>query len=330
MKVVDLHCDVLSRPQKLLVQGKDYSLLSNSYHIDLEKLKQGDYLVQCFAIFVNAHRFPDTHKTALDELGRFQTMMKQFSSRIAQVFSSRDIPEIQKQGKIGALLTVEGGGDWMENLEDLRLFHQFGARIMSFTWNYDNRLASPNAVPDGAEKKSQNHLEDVHGLKPLGFEFLSEMERLGIIMDVSHLSDAGFRDVCRAATRPFIATHSNARAVCGHVRNLSDDMLRAIADHGGVTGLNYYPDFLDPEENLRDCRSSLVWMVRHISHIRDVAGIDAIALGSDFDGIFGYLELEDCSQLPRLADALRSHGFTSSEIEKIFHKNALRVFQEIF
>lgn len=330
MKVIDLHCDVLSLQQRMLVQGKDYSLQSNSYHIDLTKLKQGDYLLQCFAVFVNPHKYPDPHKTALDEIGHFQTMMKQFPARIAQVFSSRDIPDIERRGKIGALLTIEGGGDWMENPEELRRYHQLGARIMSFTWNYENRLASPNGVPDGAEKKSQNHLEDIHGLKPLGFEFLSEMEHLGMIMDVSHLSDAGFRDVCLAAKRPFIATHSNARAVCGHVRNLTDDMLKAIADHGGVTGINYFPDFLDPEENLRDCHSSLEWMVRHISHIRNVAGTDVIALGSDFDGIFGDLELTDCSKLPRLADALHSHGFTSSEIEKIFHKNALRVFQEIF
>ena len=330
MKVVDLHCDVLSLQQKLLIQGKDYSLLSNPYHIDLLKLKQGDYLLQSFAVFANPHNYPDPRKTALDEIGHFQTMIRQFPSWIAQVFSSRDIPDIQRQGKIGALLTVEGGGDCMENLEDLRLFHQLGTRIMSFTWNYENRLAYPNDIPDGAEKKSRNHLENVHGLKPLGFEFLSEMERLGIIMDVSHLSDAGFRDVCRTATRPFIATHSNARTICGHVRNLTDDMLKAIADHGGVTGINYYPDFLDPEDNLRDCRSTQEWMVRHISHIRNVAGIDVIALGSDFDGIFGDLELADCSQVSRLADTLRSHGFTSSEIEKIFHKNALRLFQEIF
>ena len=330
MKVIDLHCDVLSLRQRMLVQGKDHSLQSNSHHIDLTKLKQGDYLLQCFAVFVNPHKYPDPHKTALDELGDFQSMMKQSSARIAQVFSSRDIADIERQGKIGALLTIEGGGDWMENPEELRRFHQFGARIMSFTWNYENRLGHPNVVPDGAEKKSQNHLEDVRGLKPLGFEFLSELEHLGIIMDVSHLSDAGFRDVCRAAKRPFIATHSNARAVSGHVRNLTDDMLRAIADRGGVTGINYYPDFLDPEENLRDCHSSLEWMVRHISHIRNVAGTDVIALGSDFDGIFGDLELTDCSQLPRLADALHSHGFTSSEIEKIFHKNALRLFQEFF
>ena len=92
----------------------------------------------------------------------------------------------------------------------------------------------------------------------------------------------------------------------------------------------YYPDFPDPEENLPNCHSTWEWMMLHISHIRDVAGIDALALGSDFDGIFGDLELADCSQVARLADALHSHGFTSSEIEKIFHKNALRLFQEIF
>ena len=330
MKVVDLHCDVLSLQQKLLVRGEDYSLLSNRTHIDLEKLKLGDYLVQCFAVFANPHKYPDPRRTAFIQIEHFQTMMKQFSSRIAQVFSSRDILEIRRQGKVGALLTIEGGGDYMDDPGELRRFYELGARMMSFTWNYENCLAYPNGVPDNSDKKSRNRLEDVNGLKPLGFEFLSEMERLGIIMDVSHLSDAGFRDVCRTAKRPFIASHSNARAVCGHVRNLTDDMLRAIADCGGIAGINYYPDFLDPAENLQDCRSSLEWMVRHISHIRDVAGTDVIALGSDFDGIFGDLELADCSQVPRLAEALRSHGFASSEIEKIFHKNALRLFQEFF
>ena len=152
------------------------------------------------------------------------------------------------------------------------------------------------------------------------------MNELGIIVDVSHLSDAGFYDVCRYSDRPFVASHSNARSVCGVARNLSDDMIRKLSDKGGVTGLNYCSAFI---EDHNEEYTTIDKMVEHIRHIVDVGGIDCVGLGSDFDGIGNKLEIKDASGLPLLYEALKKY-YSEDEIEKIFYKNVLRVYREFF
>ena len=142
------------------------------------------------------------------------------------------------------------------------------------------------------------------GLKEKGFEFLAEMERLHIIADVSHLSDKGFWDIAEHSTRPFAASHSNCRALAPHCRNLTDEMIRVMAEKGGPAGAS-----------------------KHAAHFKQVGGIEIIGLGSDFDGIGGKLELSDCSKMPLLADALRKEGFTEDEVEAIFFRNAQRFFE---
>ena len=158
---------------------------------------------------------------------------------------------------------------------------------------------------------------------------LFEMEELGIIPDVSHLSDSGFYDVYAHTTKPFVASHSNARALCKHTRNLTDDMIRKIGERGGVIGLNYCPVFLDDKEVYGDNESTVRLMAEHARYITDRGGMDVLGLGSDFDGIEGKLEMEDCSKLQLLYEALRHAGFTESETEKIFNGNVLRVYREI-
>ena len=154
------------------------------------------------------------------------------------------------------------------------------------------------------------------------------MERLHLLADVSHLSDKGFWDIVEHSTRPFAASHSNCRALAPHCRNLTDEMIRALADKGGLVGLNYCSGFLDhqPEEKL--CRSTTALMAKHAAHFKQVGGIGIIGLGSDFDGIGGKLEMDDCSKLPLLAEALRREGFTEDEVEDIFYHNARRFFEE--
>ena len=149
-----------------------------------------------------------------------------------------------------------------------------------------------------------------------------------LIADVSHLSDKGFWDIVEHSTRPFAASHSNCRALAPHCRNLTDEMIRALADKGGLVGLNYCSGFLDhqPEEKL--CRSTTALMAKHAAHFKQVGGIGIIGLGSDFDGIGGKLEMDDCSKLPLLAEALRREGFTEDEVEDIFYRNARRFFEE--
>ena len=204
--------------------------------------------------------------------------------------------------------------------------------MLTLTWNYPNELGWPNVKmpPKGSEEAPDFTVPDQeHGLTETGFAFLSEMERLGMIVDVSHLSDAGFWDVASTAAKPFVASHSNARAVCPHVRNLNDEMIRALAEKGGVTGLNFCHSFLEAKKAGSEAQASLAAVAAHARHIVDVGGEDCLGLGSDFDGIPTNEALPDASFLPALADALTEAGFTGRQIDKIFSENVLRVYREV-
>ena len=162
------------------------------------------------------------------------------------------------------------------------------------------------------------------GMKPEGFEIVREMNRVGMVVDVSHLGDDGFWDVVKYCDGPFVASHSNARAVCNHTRNMTDDMIRALADKGGVMGLNFCGDFLNPNG-----KSRAEDMVRHAKHIINVGGSDILGLGTDYDGIDGDLELDHCDKMPLLAQEMERQGFSTQQIEKIFHGNVLRLYREV-
>lgn len=328
MKVIDLHCDTLSELRHAEKKGKTADIRKNDLHIDLEKMKKGDYMLQCFAAFINLGEEGNPLVSALEQIDIFQRFMDQYSDWIAPVRSWADLERSRREGKLSGMLTVEEGGCCLGNPAILRTLYELGVRIMSLTWNYENELAYPNIVPGDSADIFPCDANTTDGLKARGVEFIHEMERLGMIVDVSHLSDAGFWDVCRCASRPFIATHSNARSVCGHVRNLTDDMIRALADKGGLTGINYCAGFLDNNPVQEMQRSTVALMAEHIRYIRNVGGIDCIALGSDFDGIEHNLEMYDCSCLPMLEAELHRKNFSESDIEKIFHGNALRLLKE--
>ena len=325
MKTIDLHCDTLYKMREGRLRGENTDIGKNNLKIDLEKLKKGNYIMQCFAMFVDLKEQDSPLTAALEEADLFEQMIKTHPDEIAQVRTWDDLEKNQEKGKISALLTVEEGGCCQGNLSILRILYSLGVRIMTLTWNYENELAYPNII-NGDPAVGTNAADDKNGLKETGFAFIEEMERLGILIDVSHLSDAGFRDVYTHTKKPFIASHSNARSICPHVRNLTDDMIRAIAGRGGITGLNYCPSFLDPSENPR---STVEQIAAHAAYIRNVGGIDCLALGSDFDGISGDIELYDASCLPLLEAELRKQHFSEDEIEKIFYKNALRVLKEV-
>ena len=329
MKVLDLHCDTLNELRYGMLRGETIDMLHNNLHLDLSRMQKGDYLLQCFALFTHIDRAPeDPLVSALEETDLFRQMLCQYPQYISQVRTMKDIEENRKAGKISALLTIEEGGCCKGNLSVLRQMYENGVRIMTLTWNFENELGFPNTPPGDGKNAFPAGADIVHGLKDRGFEFIHEMERLGIIIDVSHLSDAGFWDVANNTSRPFIASHSNARALAGHVRNLTDAMIRTIADRGGVTGINYCANFLDPDYQNPEAQSRVSYMADHIEYIRRLGGIDMIALGSDFDGIEKNLEMYDCSCLPMLERELRRRSFTESEIEKIYHGNALRVLSE--
>ena len=326
MKVWDLHCDTLSELRKAEHAGRPKSFAQNDLHIDLEKLQKGDYLLQCFAAFVNlGDKTPgaDPLVTALEEIDQFKRIMAAYPEKIAPVYTAADIRRNAAAGKISGMLTIEEGACCKGSMGVLRRMYELGVRMMTLTWNHENELAAPQRNPGGVLVPQTEK-----GLTGKGFEFLAEMERMHMIVDVSHLSDKGFWDIVEHGTRPFAASHSNCRALAPHCRNLTDEMIRALANKGGLVGLNYCSGFLDnqPEEKL--CRSTTGLMAKHAAHFKQVGGIEIIGLGSDFDGIGGKLEMDDCSKLPLLADALRREGFTEDEVEAIFYRNARRFFEE--
>ncbi|KAB1438470.1 dipeptidase [Candidatus Galacturonibacter soehngenii] len=330
MKVVDLHCDTMAELwYSQWDNKKPMELEKNSLHVDLEKLRKGDYLLQNFAIFVNLGRNLDPFESALSQIDIFYREMEKNKEKIRAVKTYEDIETNIQEGKICAMLTVEEGAVCKGKLSFLRILYQLGVRMMTLTWNFENELGFPNLRSKSSQSKYEYEFEKGLGLKKKGIEFLIEMERLGIIVDVSHLSDEGFYDVLQYTKKPFVASHSNARALCRHPRNLTDDMIRKLAQRGGVIGLNYSPNFLEEGETEEDCHSSVALMASHARHITNIGGIECLALGSDFDGIEGKLEMKNCSMLPLLLEALEKEGFKHSQIEAIFYKNVLHLYKEL-
>lgn len=327
MKVADMHCDTISEIlyDRKSKTPKGTSLQKNGLHIDLEKMKKGDYLMQNFALFVELKKRESPFEWCMELADTFYTQMEANRDFIAPVRNYGDIIKNMESGRMSALLAIEEGGVCKGNLAFLRDFYRLGVRMLTLTWNYPNEIGYPNRRKEVAYGVP----DTVNGLTPFGIEFMQEMERLGMIVDVSHLSDAGFYDVAKYAKKPFVASHSNARSVCGHVRNLTDDMLKKLAECGGVTGINYEPSFLHTYTSKEKEYATIAQVVAHIEHIADVAGTECIGLGSDFDGITTNHELPDASYLPMLEDALWKAGFGQDEIEGIFYKNVLRVYREV-
>jgi len=279
MKVFDLHCDTLSELRRAEMRGDGQTFARNNGHIDLEKLEKGDYMLQCFAAFVN----------------------------LADPTPGAD-----------PLVTA---------LEEIDVFRARWGRCQAPRWGWParfrgSRSGSSSARP--ARTSGAARPDCPCSSRPPQW---SEMERLHIIADVSHLSDKGFWDIAEHSTRPFAASHSNCRALAPHCRNLTDEMIRVMAEKGGLVGLNYCAGFLDDQPSPDLCRSTTALMAKHAAHFKQVGGIEIIGLGSDFDGIGGKLELSDCSKMPLLADALRKEGFTEDEVEAIFFRNAQRFFE---
>lgn len=320
MKVVDMHCDTIGGLWKAEKAGKPISLRSNSLHIDLEKMQKGDYLLQNFAMFVFLGREKDPLVNVLEMIDVYNRAMAENADIIGPVLNYEDIEKNRAAGKLSGMLTIEEGAVLKGNPYVVRSLYQLGVRMLTLTWNFENEIGYPNTIVKAKDYDPSRH----YGLKPEGIEIVREMNRVGMIVDVSHLGDDGFWDVVKYCDGPFVASHSNARAVCNHTRNMTDDMIRALADKGGVMGLNFCGDFLNPNG-----KSRVEDMVRHAKHIINVGGSDILGLGTDYDGIDGDLELDHCDKMPLLAQEMERQGFSTQQIEKIFHGNVLRLYREV-
>jgi membrane dipeptidase len=319
MKIIDMHCDTFLRIYEADYElGEKIDLLENNFHVDLKKLIASKSMAQFFALYLDLEqKYKNDEKTIEYCLGMLDCFYMELEKNKDKIAIARNYNEMNKnisEGKISAFLTIEEGGAIQGKLCNLRNFYRLGVRLMTLTWNYPNEIGYPHM---GEEFRNM-------GLTEFGKEVVHEMNRLGMIVDVSHLSDGGFYDVAALSTVPFIASHSNARSIKGNSRNLTDDMIKTLAEKGGVTGINFSGNFLS-EDNV----SRIDDMILHIKHIKNVGGIDVIALGTDFDGIDGKLEIKNIGEIGILIHALEKNGFSQKEIDKISYKNASRVIKDV-
>lgn len=317
MNIIDFHCDTVS--ECFVKSSGSVKLKENKAHIDIGKLKKGGALAQFFAVYIPFKEEKYGHRLSaydfFDLAGEiYLKELRENAGDIAPAFCLSDIEANRASGKISAILSIEDGALIEGRIERIRALYEKGVRLITLTWNYENSIGFP---------QSDNSTQMQQGLKEFGIEAVRAMNETGIIVDVSHLSDGGFYDVAKHAVKPFIASHSNVRALCPVSRNLTDEMLKVIGDKGGVCGINFCHEFLREGSD----KTLIDDIVRHALYIRQKAGIEAVAFGSDLDGISSELEFGDYSGYPLILEKLFKH-FSPREMELICTRNALRVIRE--
>jgi membrane dipeptidase len=287
---------------------------SDMGHVDLPRLREGGVDCQVFAISsIRERTRPFALRTAIEMLDIFYSECDKHRNAIVPVISYGSILEAVEGGKIAAMLSVEGADIIEGSLGALRMLHRMGIRIVGLVHSLRNRLA------DGVADSRTGG-----GLSELGVEVVEELIRLGVVIDISHLSDTGFWDLIEIVKEPFMATHSNSRAVCDHPRNMTDEMIEAMADRKGVMGMNFAPSFVHPTV------ATVERVVDHIDHIVSLVGPDHVGLGSDFDGINKTpVGLEDVTKMPNITKELVRREYPVEDIRKILGENHLRVFKQV-
>ena len=307
--MIDLHCDTM---MQLLDHPDSGDLYRNTWKIDIEKLQKAHSKIQDFALFINMDETNDPYGRYEEMRNLCVSQIHNYGEHIQHVLSYQDVESVYKSGKIGAIMSIEEGGVLGGDLNKLKQAYQDGVRLITLTWNYPNGLGEPHC---GEQHKK---------LTSKGVEFVEAMQELGIIVDCSHLNDAGTEQLGDILDVPFIASHSNARELRSHTRNLPDNLIRLIANKGGIIGLNFAQNFLgtSPISRIED-------IVKHGLYLIDKGGEDVVALGTDFDGIPPDTEIADMSQMSRLYDAFKEAGLSVEQCEKLFWKNADRLLKEI-
>jgi len=307
--VFDFHCDTA-----LTLLGRDMaghgSLRSNNHHIDLTRAASLDGYAQCFACFTTPYMEKWSGVSAVTvfnrELEAITREIRNNSDLISQAFSAGDVIANQEKGMMSGILTLEGTAGIDYDPDRLEELYRTGFRVVSLGWNEDNPLTGSHVTGGGMTDK--------------GREFVREAQRLGYLVDVSHISDRGFWDLMEMTEGPVIATHSNARSVCGVSRNLTDDMFRAIVRTGGVAGFNFCADFVGTEPTLNTACD-------HILHFLELDSDGThIALGGDLDGIDKMPNgFEGVQSFPDFARQLMNRGVDEKTVHNIFWNNALGV-----
>lgn len=359
---IDMHADTT---QRLLDEGLDIDKRLTDGHLDAVRMKEGGLDAQFFSIWVEPQLYggggAGASKRADDQINAVRALAEKHPETWELARTAADIRRIAGEGKLAALMGLEGGYAIDERLENVERYYRAGVRYMSPAWSVSTSWAGSSGDEVGRTR----------GLNDFGREVIGEMNRLGIIVDVSHVSDKTFWDIINTSRKPVIATHSNCRAIANVARNLDDDMIRALAKTGGVCCVVFYPEFVEPgwsekkkrvdaliaplvrKANDEETRSP-AWkkiardrvriveyarrlpavkvsrIVDHIDHIVKLAGIDAVGIGSDFDGIQAVPEdLASVAELPNLTAELLRRGYSEADIDKILGGNILRVMEEV-
>ena len=311
--VFDLHCDTA-----LALLGKSRneagSLKKNELHIDLERASRLEGYCQCFACFTTpimeelGNLSPVV--TFERELATIQREVDKNKRLIGIVYSADQVEDNRQKGKMSALLTIEGTAGFGYDPALLENLFQIGFLITTLGWNEANELTGSNVTGGGLTEK--------------GREYVKEAQRLGMLVDVSHISDEGFWDIMDCTQAPIVATHSNSRAIWEHSRNLTDEMFRAICRTGGVAGINQFGEFVGTN-------STLDTVCDHIFHFMDLDPSGRhIALGGDLDGCSYFSQgFEGIQSYPALADRLLERGMSETTIRDIFWNNALNVLRSV-
>ena len=352
MFVLDSHCDTPSQ----ILRGRDMSQDNKIAHVDFPKLKRGGVDAAFFALYVPAALNEDAaYAHAQNLYSCVQKTLESNRNTAVLTMSEDQAYKNAENGLFSVFLGLENGSPIGKSLERIKEFYDLGVRYITLCHSKDNEICDSCA----------SKVKRWHGLSPFGREVVAEMNRLGMLIDVSHMSDEAFYDVLQCSTKPVVATHSCCRALSDHPRNMTDDMIRALAQKGGVIQINFYPIFLDAsfekvldesgiiergdpveaafisepfnEQNrlkwfdiLNELqalnRPSYKLIVDHIDHVVNLVGIDHVGLGSDFDGIAVTPDgLEDVSMMPAIFDELRRRGYSADDLEKIASRNFFNV-----
>lgn len=309
--VVDGHCDSLG---DYLMVKRTLKDPNEGGHWDLVRAKEGNVALQFMAAFIESEYKPDraTYR-GIKLIEAARRFINENTDSVFLITKKEDLIKLPDKHKVGIFLSVEGGEILGDSVFMIDTIFRLGIRALGLTWN------QRNAIGYGVGE-SQNK-----GLTSFGQRVIRRMNELGMLIDVSHLNESGFWDVLELSQYPIVASHSCAKALCSHPRNLTDQQLKSLSANGGVVGVNFNPTFLT--HNLPAKREDVV---RHICHIAEVAGVATVGLGSDFDGIPDVPELlADATQYPSLAQDLIKAGFSKGEIEQIFNKNFMRLLKSV-
>jgi len=341
MKFFDTHCDTAMR----VLDGElDFST-GEGGHIGLPQLVNAGACAQVFSCFVLSERHRGKEKERAEAMiGVIYEMAEESGGAMRVVKSSTELEDAcGEDGTIAAIIGLEGADPLEGRAENLRHFYDLGVRDVIPAWQ-DNPFS-------GTAFGSDTPLTDE------GKKLIELSEELRVMVDVSHLSDSAFKDVCEMATRPFIVSHSNCRPLCPTLRNLTDDMIRTLSDHGGVMGINLSPSFLDPDYHVRTAslwervrdpgisqeerdkvraevaalpRPPIDWIARHVVHAIEVGGENVVGLGGDLDGITTTpAGIETVADYAKIPDLLLAAGLNSRQVEKVCYRNFARVFSEV-